>query len=85
MEPVLNLERFFEARDERGELIGFHYFEPKPPDLEYGLGLRPDLTGRGLGLDFFVTELAFARRRYRPRRVLLHVASFNQRARRVCE
>jgi len=85
VEPVLNPERFFGARDERGELIGFYYFEPKPPDLEYGLGLRPDLTGRGLGFDFFVAGLAFAHERYRPRRVLLHVASFNERARRVYE
>ena len=85
VEPVLNLERFFGACNERGELIGFYYFEPKPPDLEYGLGLRPDLTGRGLGFDFFVAGLAFAHERYRPRRVLLHVASFNERARRVYE
>jgi ribosomal-protein-alanine N-acetyltransferase len=85
VEPVLNPERYFEARDERDELIGFYYFEPKPPDLDYGLGLRPDLVGRGLGLDFFLAGLAFARRRYGPRRVFLHVAEFNDRARRVYE
>jgi RimJ/RimL family protein N-acetyltransferase len=84
-EPVLNPERYFEARDERGDLIGFYYFEAKPPDLDYGLGLRPDLTGRGLGFDFFLAGLAFARERYRPRRVLLHVADFNDRARRLYE
>ncbi|HSB39697.1 MAG TPA: GNAT family N-acetyltransferase [Gaiellaceae bacterium] len=85
VEPVLNPERFFGARDERGELVGFYYFEPKPPDLDYGLGLRPDLTGRGLGLEFFLAGLAFARERYAPRRVFLHVAEFNERARRVYE
>jgi [ribosomal protein S18]-alanine N-acetyltransferase len=84
-EPVLNPEWFFEARDERNDLIGFYYFEPKPPDLDYGLGLRPDLIGRGLGLDFFLAGLAFARERYNPRRVFLHVADFNERARRVYE
>lgn len=84
-EPVLNPERFFEVRDEAGELIGFYYFEPNPPDLDYGLGLRPDLTGQGLGLEFFRAGLAFARERYRPRRVYLHVAEFNERARRVYE
>lgn len=78
-------ERYFEARDGRNDLIGFYYFEPKPPDLDYGLGLRPDLTGRGLGLDFFLAGLAFARERYRPRRVFLHVAEFNERARQVYE
>lgn len=85
VEPVLSPERFFEVRDEAGELIGFYYFEPNPPDLDYGLGLRPDLTGQGLGLEFFRAGLAFARERYRPRRVYLHVAEFNDRARRVYE
>ena len=83
VDPVRNPERYFEARDDEGELIGFYYFEPKPPDLDYGLGLRPDLVGRGLGLDFFLAGLAFARERYRPKRVFLHVAEFNERARRV--
>lgn len=85
VDPLLNPERYFGARDERGELVGFYYFEPKPPDLDYGLGLRPDLTSRGLGLEFFLGGLAFARERYRPRRVFLHVAEFNERARRVYE
>jgi [ribosomal protein S18]-alanine N-acetyltransferase len=84
-EPTRNPERYFEARDENDELIGFYYFEPKPPDLDYGLGLGPDLAGRGLGLEFFLAGLAFGRERYRPRRVFLHLAEFNQRARRVYE
>ena len=85
VDPVLNPERFFVARDEEGGLVGFYYFEPKPPELDYGLGLRPDLVGRGLGLKFFLAGLAFARERYAPRRVSLHVAAFNERARRVYE
>ena len=85
VDPVLNPERYFGAWDENGELVGFYYFEEKPPDLDYGLGLRPDLTGRGLGLEFFLAGLAFARERYEPRRAFLHVAEFNERARRVYE
>ena len=54
VDPVLNPERYFGAFDQQGELVGFYYFEPKPPDLDYGLGLRPDLVGQGLGLDFFL-------------------------------
>lgn len=77
--------RHFGARDEQGELVGFYYFEPKPPDLDYGLGLRPDLTGRGLGIEFFLAGLEFAREQYEPRRVFLHVAEFNERAIRVYE
>lgn len=84
-QPPLNPERYYEARDGDDTLIGFYYFEPKPPDLDYGLGLRPDLAGRGLGLDFFRAGIAFAKERYRPRRVFLHVAAFNERARRVYE
>ena len=30
-DPVLNPERFYEARDDAGELVGFYYFEPNPP------------------------------------------------------
>jgi ribosomal-protein-alanine N-acetyltransferase len=85
VEEVLNPERYFAAWDEQGELVGFYYFEEKPPDLDYGLGLRPDLVGRGLGLEFFRAGLVFARERYRPRRVFLHVAEFNERARKVYE
>ena len=85
VDPPSNPERFFVALDPDGELVGFYYFEEKPPDLDYGLGLRPDLVGQGLGLDFFNAGLAFARERYEPRRVYLHVAEFNERARSVYE
>lgn len=84
-EPILNPERFFEARDEEGSLVGFYYFERKDAALEYGLGLRPDLTGRGLGLELLRAGLEFGRRRFRPERVILAVAAFNERARIVYE
>jgi [ribosomal protein S18]-alanine N-acetyltransferase len=79
-EPVLNPERHFDARDEDGRLIGFYYFEWKVDALEIGLGLRPDLTGRGLGLEFMRTGLEFARERCEPERIILNVAAFNRRA-----
>ena len=85
IDPPLNPERYFAALDAEGELVGFYYFEEKPPDLDYGLGLRPDLVGQGLGLGFFLAGLAYARERYGPRRVFLHVAEFNERARLVYE
>ena len=79
-EPVKNPERYFATRDDDGALIGFFYFEHKEDVLEYGLGLRPDLTGRGLGLDFFRAGLEFGREHYRPSLVRLFVAAFNERA-----
>ncbi len=83
-EPVVNPERFFTARD-GGELVGFYYFEERGDVLEYGLGLRPDLTGRGLGLDFFRAGLEYGRERFHPARIVLAVAAFNERARIVYE
>jgi RimJ/RimL family protein N-acetyltransferase len=84
-EPVNNPERFFAVRDEHGALVGFYYFEQKADALEYGLGLRPDLAGRGLGLEFVLAGLEFARRRFAPERIVLNVAAFNDRARIVYE
>ena len=83
-EPVKNPERYFIVRDDDG-LVGFYYFEPKDDALEYGLGLHPALTGRGLGLEFFREGLEFGRERYVPGRVRLFVAAFNERAIKVYE
>ena len=84
-EPVLNHERFYEALDEDGSLVGNYYFEQKGDALEVGLGLRPDLTGRGLGLEFLLAGIDFGRRRFRLSRVILNVAAFNERAIKVYE
>jgi ribosomal-protein-alanine N-acetyltransferase len=78
--PVRNPEFFFAARDEDGALIGFYFLEPREGALFYGFGMRPDLTGRGLGEQFVVAGLEFARLRYSVRRVVLDVAAFNERA-----
>ena len=78
-EPVLNPDRFFVVR-EGDEVIGFYYFHEQERTVEIGLGLRPDLTGRGLGLQFFLEGVSFAHGRFPNRRVTLNVAAFNERA-----
>ena len=83
--PPTNPERYFAARDDDGRFVGFFYFEPQGDVLVYGLGLRPELTGIGLGLDFFLAGLRFGRRRFRPARIVLAVAAFNERAIKVYE
>src|SRR5215212_1596350 len=67
------------------DLVGFFMFKHEGDIVEVGLGLRPDLTGRGLGLSFLLSSLEFARGRYAPARFRLAVAAFNQRAIRVYE
>ena len=84
-DPVLNPERFYGAHGEDGALIGFYYFEEKGEAVEIGLGLRPDLTGRGLGDEFLAAGLDFLRGRYAGRPVILNVAAFNERAIKVYE
>ena len=85
VDPVLNPERFYEALDEDGSLVGNYYFEEKGDSLEIGLGLRPDLTGRGRGLDFLLAGIDFGQLRFGLSRVILNVAAFNERAIKVYE
>jgi [ribosomal protein S18]-alanine N-acetyltransferase len=76
--------------EEDGELVGFFCFGPggQLPSFDYaddgsldiGLGLRPDLTGRGLGLEFLLAGLEFGRRHFAPAGFRLAVATFNERA-----
>jgi ribosomal-protein-alanine N-acetyltransferase len=65
--------------------VGFIYLEDREEGVFYGLGLRPELTGRGLGLEFVRFGLQFAHERFPGRRVILDVAEFNVRARKVYE
>lgn len=53
--------------------------------LTIGLGLRPDLTGRGRGLALVEAGLAFAREHYDATLFRLYVFAWNQRAIRVYE
>jgi RimJ/RimL family protein N-acetyltransferase len=75
-----------------GELIGFRSFGPdgRVPGgayddsaLDTGGGLRPALTGRGLGRSVIAAGLEFGRQRFTPEAFRVTVASFNTRALRV--
>jgi len=73
-----------------GELVGYFCFEreARVPGGDYsdggavdvGLGMRPDLTGKGLGREFLEAGLEFAKERFSPLRFRLSVADFNARA-----
>ena len=75
LDPAEWGRRYF-AADAEGALAGFFVFKPHEGGTEIGLGLRPDLTGRGLGARFLEAGLRFAA----AERYTLSVAAFNQRA-----
>lgn len=91
---------YFAVRDTAGDLVGFFAYgtaaepwgHPQPAlyanadkMLAVGLGMRPDLTGGGLGLPFVRAGLAFALARFAPASFHLYVYPWNQRAIQVYE
>jgi ribosomal-protein-alanine N-acetyltransferase len=77
--------KYFSAFGPQGELVGFFGFGKEGDSVVVGLGLRPDLTGRALGLGFLEQGLDFARENFGARLFSLSVATFNERAIRVYE
>lgn len=89
----------YAVRDEQDKLIGFFSYgtssQPWEHDepmlftqdnlLTVGLGMRPEMTGKGLGLAFVQAGLAFAREEFAPQEFQLYVMPFNERAIRVYE
>jgi len=86
--------------DATGALVGFFCYgssagvtfgEAEPylynddGSLNGGLGMRPDLTGHGLGAAFTQAGLAFAVEQYHPAFIRFYVLPFNERAIRVYE
>jgi ribosomal-protein-alanine N-acetyltransferase len=78
--------------DRAGELAGYCCFgadaqvpggDYDDPALDVGLGVRPDLTGQGLGATFVSAVLNFARQEMTPTELRITVAEFNKRALRV--
>lgn len=92
---------YFAVRNDEGELVGFFnigtsalvwdagepetFLDATSQASALGLGLRPDLTGRGMGQTFVEAALAFIREQYAPREVWLYVLAWNERAMRVYE
>jgi [ribosomal protein S18]-alanine N-acetyltransferase len=70
---------------EDGRLEAFWYFDWDGDVTEVGIGLRPDLTGRGLGESFLNAQLEYAANEWKPTTFRLFVASWNERAIRLYE
>lgn len=85
---------FYSLYRQEGDLEAYCSFGPdgqvpggdySTPALDIGLGVRPDLTGRGRGSDYVNAVIDFAYRTYTPDRLRVTIAAFNARARRVWE
>lgn len=63
-----------------GDLVGFFNFVREGDEVRIGLGMRPDLTGRGLAQPFIEAGLEYACAQWEPLRFRLWVASWNERA-----
>ena len=85
LDPKLRKDAYFSVFDEGGVLVGLFQFEREGTTVDVGLGMRPDLTGQGLGIGFLLAGLQFARERFSPEGFTLSVATFNERAIRVYE
>ena len=66
--------------DDGGELVGFFNFVREGDEVRIGLGMRPDLTGRGLAQPFIQAGLEYALAQWEPLRFRLWVARWNERA-----
>ncbi|WP_342429695.1 GNAT family N-acetyltransferase [Neobacillus sp. FSL H8-0543] len=80
LDPEKRGHSYFVVINEK-EVIGFFSFNKVANNtIDIGLGLRPDLTGSGNGLEFLKAGLEFAKAKYKPEKTTLSVATFNQRA-----
>ena len=80
LDPAQWGRRYFAADDATGELVGLFVFKRDGGVVEIGLGLRPDLTGQGLGRRFVEAGVAYAVDVLEATEVALAVAAFNRRA-----
>ena len=81
LDPTEWGRRYFAADDKaQHQLTGFLMVKLTERVAEIGLGLRPDLTGHGLGESFVHTCLRFASAELGAQSYTLAVAAFNRRA-----
>lgn len=90
---------YYAVHDEQGDLVGYFCYGTAGQPwgvsesslyvddrvMVIGLAMRPDMTGKGVGLSFVNAGLAFAQEQFAPSLFRLYVMPFNQRAIRVYE
>ncbi len=85
---------YYGCCDDQGDLIGYFCFGanaqvPGGRDanlyggedvIDIGLGMKPALTGKGIGKEFFQVGIGFATKEFNAKMFRLSVATFNTRA-----
>lgn len=82
---IHNEENTFVLYNEKNELIGNCSFDHEEEGILFGVQMRPNLTGKGMGTEIVKTILEFGREQYKFNELDLLVAKFNKRAIRVYE
>jgi ribosomal-protein-alanine N-acetyltransferase len=80
LDPERRGDDFYAADGDDRRLVGYFQLKPGPKQVELGLGLRPDLCGRGLGQPFTEAGIELIRRVHGEWPITLAVAAFNARA-----
>ncbi len=96
-EVVIN-NKYFACLNEDKELVGYYCINEEArvvtnesrsfytdDFIDMGLSLRPDLTGKGLGLSFVQYGIDFLKNKFNTNKIRLTVATFNERATKVYE
>jgi RimJ/RimL family protein N-acetyltransferase len=92
--PVDPAEGFWAVVDESGDVAGFACFgvearvpglDERPGVLDVGVGMRPDLTGRGLGREFAQAVLDHGHEVSGASRLRAVVQDWNARSRRLLQ
>lgn len=82
LNPKSWTNKVYAALDEYDQLVGFFQYDIENCRLEIGLGLKPELTGKGIGGSFVSAGIDFGIKSLNSNIniVILSVATFNKRA-----
>lgn len=79
-DPTRRAAEFHALREDSGALAGFFRLVPAADAVTLGMGLRPDLCGKGLGAQLVAEACACCARLYPSLSLRLEVRAWNQRA-----
>lgn len=84
--PELRKDHYFEVLADNGQLTAFFcldLIEDKNDQVEVGLGMAPELTGHGLGIELMQMIEDYVKQVGKYQKIVLSVAEFNKRAQKV--